>query len=76
VNPLLAQIAEVSELVAKVGWPGVVLWVVVTRLDRIEHAMKDFSAALWLDLASRPGSEDSLKQKAQERVAQLKNEKL
>lgn len=68
---LLAQLVSTSEgidILAKVGWPGAVLWIVVRRLDSLEHAMKGVSKALWMDLASRPDAAPFVKAEAKRMI--------
>ena len=69
----VAQVADVSfaSIIAQVGWPGLVLWIVVRSLDRIEHTMKGLSKALWMDLASRPHADAFVKNEAKRMLSRL-----
>lgn len=69
----LAQIATdgIMDIVTKVGWPGVVLLVVMRGLERIEHTVKGLSMALWMDLSSRPNADDFVKKTAAKEIAKM-----
>lgn len=69
----LAQLADVpiGSIIAQVGWPGLVLWIVVRSLDRIEHSVKGLSKALWMDLASRPHADDFVKNEAKRMLSRM-----
>ncbi len=69
----LAQIPgeQIIDLLAKVGWPGIVLLIVARGLERIEHTVRGLSMALWMDLASRPHSDPFIKQTAQKEIARM-----
>lgn len=68
---VLAQLVTTEnayDVITKVGWPGAVLWIVVRRLDSLEHAMKGVSKALWMDLASRPDAAPFVKAEAKRMI--------
>ena len=71
-----AQMADYAQIATQVGWPGLVLWLVVRALDRIEHSLKGLSKALWMDLASRNHGDPYIKSVAQREIDRMeaKNE--
>lgn len=75
IHELFAQLtsADGIDILAKVGWPGAVLWIVVRRLDSLEHAMKGVSKALWMDLASRPDAAPFVKAEARRMIDREKS---
>lgn len=52
---IVAQVAEFGPLVSRLGFGGLLTWIVSVRLDRLEHTLKGLSKALWVDLAQRSG---------------------
>ena len=74
-HQFFAQLEQIpiSSIIAQVGWPGLVLWIVVRALDRIEHSLKGLSKALWMDLASRPHADEFVKQEARRMLAKMRD---
>lgn len=73
---LIAQFtADMIKPFAEVGWPGIFLWVVVSRFDRMERALTDLSSALWANLAANPSSEELVKEEARKRLAKIESAK-
>lgn len=77
---LLAQIStdNVVDVLTKVGWPGVVLLLVMRGLERLEramekfdHTMKGLAMGLWMELASRPHADPFIKATAQREIAKM-----
>lgn len=72
---LLAQVTYENSvgLVSQIGWPGLILYIVVTRLDRLEHTLKGLSKALWMDLASRPYTDIIIKDIARAEISKMES---
>ena len=62
---------DVGTIITQVGWPGLVLWIVVRALDRIEHNLRGLSKAMWMDLAARPGADEFVKNEAKRMLRKL-----
>ncbi len=71
----IAQVSEYGPLISSIGFPGVVLLILVRWLERIDHTLSGLSRALWCDLASRPGIDAYIKQEAKRMLAKLDGEK-
>lgn len=73
-----AALGDLAPLIGQIGWPGVVLLIVVKWLqrleraiDRSEHTNRGLSKALWMDLASRPYSSAYIKAEADRMITRM-----
>lgn len=69
----IAQITtdNVVDIVAKIGWPGVILILLSRGLDRLDHTVKGLSMALWMDLSTRHGADPFVRETARKEIAKL-----
>lgn len=74
-DSFLAQVADYAPIVSSVGFPGVVLIILVRWLERMDHTLQGLSRALWCDLASRPGVDAYIKQEAKRMMTKIDGQK-
>lgn len=77
IQQIIAQIdaAWAADIATRVGWPGIVLWIVASKLDQMEHTMRGLSKALWMDLAQRSTADDFIRKESEKMLAKMEAKK-
>lgn len=82
VETVAAQIIDVPQFVSQLGFGGIIVWVVLaginridSRLERMEHTQRGLSSALWADLAARSPEDSFIYKQATKMLAKIESTK-
>jgi hypothetical protein len=74
-NFVAQVVGDYGQLMGQYGFAGMLCWVIVKRLDRIEHVVAGLSKALWFDIAARPSADKFIKDQAKKVIAEMERDK-
>lgn len=77
---VVAQITDVPPWISQLGFGGIIVWVVLSginridsRLERMEHTQRGLSSALWADLAARSPEGSFIYEQAKKMLSKMEN---